>query len=50
MQNRPMMDLSRVFAGQTVGLIGEILPAAEITRRIVTEAEDVLRRMTKVLT
>ena len=37
------------FTGQTAGLIGEILPAAEITRRIVAEAEDVLRRAINVL-
>jgi enoyl-[acyl-carrier protein] reductase II len=38
------------FTGQTAGLIREILPAAEITRRIVAEAEEVLRRTIKVLT
>ena len=37
------------FAGQTVGLIREILPAAEITQRIATEAEVVLRQTMKVL-
>ena len=37
------------FAGQTVGLIDEILPAAEITRKIVAEAEEVMRRMMKSL-
>ncbi len=31
------------FTGQTVGLIHEIRPAAEIVRRIVEEADDVLR-------
>jgi enoyl-[acyl-carrier protein] reductase II len=37
------------FTGQTAGLIREILPAAEITRRIVAEAEEVLRRTIKIL-
>jgi enoyl-[acyl-carrier protein] reductase II len=31
------------FSGQTVGLIDEVLPAGEIVRRIVAEAEEVLR-------
>ena len=31
-------------AGQTVGLVHEILPAAEIVRRIVTEADGALRQ------
>ncbi len=31
------------FTGQTVGLIHDILPAAEIVRRIVVEAEEALR-------
>jgi nitronate monooxygenase/enoyl-[acyl-carrier protein] reductase II len=33
------------FAGQTAGQIKEILPAAEIIQRIVTEAETALKRM-----
>ena len=37
------------FAGQTVGMINEILPAAEITQRIVAEAEAVLRQAARVL-
>ena len=37
------------FAGQTVGLIHEILLAAEITQRIAAEAEEVLRRTMKAL-
>jgi nitronate monooxygenase len=37
------------FAGQTVGLIRGILPAAEITRQIAAEAEVVLRRSMKLL-
>jgi nitronate monooxygenase/enoyl-[acyl-carrier protein] reductase II len=32
------------FAGQTAGLIREVLPAAEIVRRIVAEAEQALER------
>ena len=32
------------FTGQTVGLIDEVLPVAEIMRRIVSEANDALRR------
>ena len=32
------------FTGQTVGLIDEVLPVAEIMRRIVSEAEAALRR------
>lgn len=38
------------FAGQTAGLIREILPAGEIVRRIVTEAEEALKRATQLLT
>jgi nitronate monooxygenase/enoyl-[acyl-carrier protein] reductase II len=34
------------LAGQTAGMIREILPAAEIVRRIVTEAEEVLAKWT----
>jgi nitronate monooxygenase/enoyl-[acyl-carrier protein] reductase II len=37
------------FAGQTVGMIREILPAAEIVRRIVAEAEEALQRATRLL-
>ncbi|MFQ6023677.1 MAG: NAD(P)H-dependent flavin oxidoreductase [Acidiferrobacterales bacterium] len=37
------------FAGQTAGLIHEILPAAEIVHTIVAEAEEVLKRATNVL-
>lgn len=33
------------FAGQSVGLIDEILPAAEIVRRVVAEAEEALSRV-----
>jgi nitronate monooxygenase/enoyl-[acyl-carrier protein] reductase II len=31
------------FAGQTAGAIHDILPAAEIVRRIIAEAEEALR-------
>lgn len=37
-------------AGQSVGLIRDILPAAEIVRRIVAEAEQALARSAKLLT
>lgn len=37
------------FTGQTAGLIHEILPAAEIVRRIADEAEAVLKRTAEVL-
>ena len=33
------------FAGQSVGLIDEVLPAAEIVRRVVAEAEAALERV-----
>jgi len=35
-----------VEAGQTAGLINDILPAAEVMHRLVTEAEAVRRRLT----
>ena len=38
------------FTGQTVGLIHDILPAAEIVRRTMTEAEEALKRTAKLLT
>lgn len=37
------------WAGQTVGLVHEVLPSAEILRRIVSEAEEVLENSTKTL-
>jgi enoyl-[acyl-carrier protein] reductase II len=37
------------FTGQTAGLIREILPAAQIVQRIVSEAEEALRRATVFL-
>ena len=36
------------FTGQTAGLIDEVLPVAEIMRRIVSEAEEALRRASTV--
>jgi nitronate monooxygenase/enoyl-[acyl-carrier protein] reductase II len=33
------------FAGQSAGLIDEVLPAAEIVRRVVAEAEAALERV-----
>jgi nitronate monooxygenase len=35
---------TEIIAGQDCGLIHELLPVAEIVRRIVTEAEEILRR------
>jgi enoyl-[acyl-carrier protein] reductase II len=37
------------FAGQTVGMISDILPAAEITQRIAAQAEAVLRQAVQAL-
>jgi len=37
------------FAGQSAGAIREILPAGEIVRRMVAEAEEALERSTKLL-
>ena len=33
------------YAGQSVGLVQEVLPAGEIVRRLATEAEAVLRAL-----
>jgi enoyl-[acyl-carrier protein] reductase II len=33
------------FAGQSVGLVNDILPAAEILRRVVTEADRIMERL-----
>ena len=35
-------DIAVVFAGESVGLIHDITPAAEIVERIVTEAEQIM--------
>jgi enoyl-[acyl-carrier protein] reductase II len=37
------------FTGQTVGMIHDILPASEIVRRMVSEAEEALRRTGRLL-
>jgi nitronate monooxygenase/enoyl-[acyl-carrier protein] reductase II len=37
------------FAGQTTGLIHEILPAGEIVRRIVAEGQEAMKRVTALL-
>ena len=37
------------LAGQTAGMIRDILPAAEIVRRVVAEAEEVLKQTTTLL-
>jgi enoyl-[acyl-carrier protein] reductase II len=39
------MDWGKVEAGQSVGLVDEILPAAEVMRRLVAEAEDARKRL-----
>lgn len=36
------------FTGQTAGAIREVLPAAEIVRRLVAEAEETLERTNAV--
>ena len=40
-EGRP--ELLTPFTGQTAGLIGEVLPAGEIVRRMAAEACDALR-------
>ena len=37
------------WAGESAGLVGSILPAAEIVRSVVAEAEEMLRRVASVL-
>lgn len=37
-------SLAYIYAGQSVGLVREVLPAGEIVRRLMTDAEDVLRK------
>jgi NAD(P)H-dependent flavin oxidoreductase YrpB (nitropropane dioxygenase family) len=32
-----------MYAGQSVGLITEIIPAGEVVKRLVAEAKDVIR-------
>jgi len=39
------MDWGKVEAGQSAGLVGEILPAAEVMRRLVTEMDEARRRL-----
>ncbi len=39
------IDELSLWAGQSVGLVHEVLPAAEIVRRTVADAEAVLRRL-----
>jgi NAD(P)H-dependent flavin oxidoreductase YrpB (nitropropane dioxygenase family) len=43
------IDLMANYAGQGVGLVREILPAAEIVERMVFEAEAILRRLSSGL-
>ena len=42
-------ELMANYAGQGVGLIHNILPAAAIVEQIVCEAEDVIRRLPALL-
>jgi enoyl-[acyl-carrier protein] reductase II len=37
------------FTGQSAGMIGEILPAAEIVHGIAADAEEALNRVTRLL-
>jgi enoyl-[acyl-carrier protein] reductase II len=37
------------WAGQTVGLVYKVLPAAEIVRRIITEAEEAINQAISLL-
>lgn len=43
MLGKGQTDLMANYAGQGVGLIREILPAARIVERMVAEAEDLIR-------
>jgi NAD(P)H-dependent flavin oxidoreductase YrpB (nitropropane dioxygenase family) len=43
------IELMANYAGQGVGLIDNVLPAAEIVERIVTEAERIVRRLPALL-
>ena len=36
------------FAGQSAGLVADILPAGEIVRRMVAEAEQMLHRLAEM--
>lgn len=37
------IDIMAMYAGQGVGLITEIIPAAEVVKSLVAEAKDVIR-------
>jgi NAD(P)H-dependent flavin oxidoreductase YrpB (nitropropane dioxygenase family) len=39
-----------VMAGQSAGLVGDLLPVKEIVERIVAEAEETMRRSARLLT
>ena len=43
-RERGDFDIAAVIAGKAVGLIHEVLPAAEIVNRVVREAEALLTR------
>ena len=42
------VEWGKVEAGQSAGLVDEILPAAEIMRRLVAEAEEARRRLSSL--
>jgi NAD(P)H-dependent flavin oxidoreductase YrpB (nitropropane dioxygenase family) len=44
-RNEGRIEDTSVLAGEDAGLIGEVLPAGEVVRRTVAEAEEILRRM-----
>ena len=47
--DRGELERAFVWAGQCVGLIGEVLPAGEVVRRMVEEARDGLARLGRAL-
>ncbi len=44
------IELMANYAGQGVGLVRNILPAAEIVQQMVSEAEAIIRRLSSKLT
>jgi enoyl-[acyl-carrier protein] reductase II len=42
------VDWGKVEAGQSAGLIEDIVPAAEVLRRLVAEAEEARKRLTSL--
>ena len=41
------VDHGKVEVGQSVGLIDEIIPAAEVVRRLIAELDDALERLSR---